>query len=167
MALLKKTIRNQSLNSLKKFIRNPKGQKNSDQYAYHATLTFLPSCLNNCTGFLYLLALNTKSSCWSSRHNGVLPSKYLADALLRPLSASSHRPLRSSNGLELLVPHTRTAMAQSRSFTSIGPSLWNALSPSTRSRILASNLSSTFSFLKTFFFSLALRTGSASEWITL
>ena len=93
--------------------------------------------------------------------------KYLSDVLLRPLSASSHRPLRSSNRLELLVPHTRTAMAQSRSFTSIGPSLWNALSPSTRSRILASNLSSTFSFLKTFFFSLALRTGSASEWFTL
>jgi len=88
-----------------------------------------------------------------------LAPKYLADVLLRPLSASSHRPLRSSNRLELLVPHTRTAMAQSRSFTSIGPSLWNALSPSTRSRILASNLSSTFSFLKTFFFSLALRTG--------
>src|SRR5678816_3029665 len=93
--------------------------------------------------------------------------KYLSDVLLRPLSASSHRPLRSSNRLELLVPHTRTAMAQSRSFTSIGPSLWNALSPSTRSGILASNLSSTFSFLKTFFFSLALRTGSASEWFTL
>src|SRR5678815_3532805 len=93
--------------------------------------------------------------------------KYLSDVLLRPLSASSHRPLRSSNRLELLVPHTRTAMAQSRSFTSIGPSLWNALSPSTRSRILASNLSSTFAFLKTFFFSLALRTGSASEWLTL
>src|SRR5688572_31906555 len=43
-----------------------------------------------------------------------LAPKYLADVLLRPLSASSHRPLRSSNRLELLVPHTRTAMAQSR-----------------------------------------------------
>src|SRR5688572_15515833 len=73
--------------------------------------------------------------------------------LHRLLSASSDRPLRSSNKLELLVPHTRTAMAHSWSFTSIGPSLWNALSPSTRSRILASNLSSTFAlkFLKTFF----------------
>ena len=85
-----------------------------------------------------------------------LAPKYLADVLLRPLSASSHRPLRSSNRLDLLVPHTRTAMAQSRSFNSIGPSLWNALSPSTRSRILASNLSSTFAFLKTFFFSCGL-----------
>src|SRR5688572_21406669 len=93
--------------------------------------------------------------------------QYLADVLLRPLSASSHRPLRSLNRLELLVPHTRTSMAQSRSFTSIGPSLWNALSPSTRTRILSSNLSSTFAFLKTFFFSLALRTGSASEWFSL
>src|SRR5688572_17932251 len=31
-----------------------------------------------------------------------LAPKYLADVLLRPLSASSHRPLRSSNTLELL-----------------------------------------------------------------
>ena len=76
-----------------------------------------------------------------------LAPKYLADVLLRPLSASSHRPLRSLNRLELLVPHTRTSMAQSRSFTSIGPSLWNALSPSTRSRILASILSSTLNLL--------------------
>ena len=79
-----------------------------------------------------------------------LAPKYLANVLLRPLLASSHRPLRSSNRLEHLVPHTRTAMAQCRSFISIGPSLWNALSPSTHSRILASNLSSTFAFLKTF-----------------
>src|SRR5688572_21098789 len=63
-----------------------------------------------------------------------LAPKYLAEALLRPRQASSHRPPRSSNRLDLLVPHTIIAMAQSRSFTSIGPSLWNTLSPS---RLLA------------------------------
>ena len=85
-----------------------------------------------------------------------LAPKYLVDVILRPHSASSHRPLRSSNRLDLLVPRTRTAMAQSRSFASIGPSLWNALSPSVRSTILSSSLSSSFAFLKTCFFSRGL-----------
>ena len=85
-----------------------------------------------------------------------LAPKYLMDLILRPHSASSHRPLRSSNRLDLLVPRSRTAMAQSRSFASIGPSLWNALSPSARTTILSGSLSSSFSFLKTCFFSRGL-----------
>ena len=60
---------------------------------------------------------------------GIAP-KYLVDVILRPLSASSNRPL------DLLVPRSRTALAQSRSFASIGPSLWNALYPSIRSTFL-------------------------------
>src|SRR6218665_1063073 len=37
----------------------------------------------------------------------------------RPHSTSFHRPLRSSNTLDLLAPHSKTAMVQSRSFYSI------------------------------------------------
>src|SRR5678816_4705682 len=51
-----------------------------------------------------------------------LAPQYLIGVILRPHSASSHRPLRSCNRLDLLVPRSRTAMAQARSFASIGPS---------------------------------------------
>ena len=85
-----------------------------------------------------------------------LAPKYLTKTLLRPHSASSHRPLRSSNRLDLLVPRSRTAMAQSRSFVSIGPSLWNSLSPSVHSTLLSVSLSSALSLLKTCFFSRGL-----------
>ena len=37
-------------------------------------------------------------------------TKYPADVILRPHPVSSHRPLRSSDSYDLLVPHTRTAM---------------------------------------------------------
>ena len=85
-----------------------------------------------------------------------LAPQYLVGVILRPHSASSHRPLRSCNRLDLLVPRSRTAMAQARSFASIGPSLWNALSPSVRSKILSGSLSSSFAFLKTCLFSRGL-----------
>jgi len=42
-----------------------------------------------------------------------LAPKYLVDVILRPHSASSIRPLRSLNRLDLLVPRSRTALAQS------------------------------------------------------
>jgi len=67
-------------------------------------------------------------------------------------AASSSRPLRSLNRLDLLVPRSRTALAQSQSFASIGPTPWNALSPSVRSTFLSGSLSSSFAFLKTYFF---------------
>ena len=82
--------------------------------------------------------------------------KYLVDVILRPLSASSNRPLRSLNRLDLLVSRSRTALAQSRSFASIGPALWNALSPSVHSTFLSHSLSSSFASLKTYFFSWCL-----------
>ena len=87
--------------------------------------------------------------------SGLAP-KHLVDVILRPHSASSHRRLRSCSRLDLLVPRTRTAMAQSRSFASVGPSFWNALSPPVRSKILSGSLSSSFAFLKTCFFSRGL-----------
>src|SRR6218665_979460 len=58
--------------------------------------------------------------------------KYLRDAIRLPTSASSLRPLRSLERQELFVPRTRTTMAMSRSFSVIGPSLWNRLPPSAR-----------------------------------
>jgi len=61
-----------------------------------------------------------------------LAPKYLCDAIRRPTSASSLRSLRSSDRLDLFVPRVRTAMAQSRAFVSIGPSLWNQLPPLVR-----------------------------------
>src|ERR1043165_7478661 len=77
-----------------------------------------------------------------------LAPKYLCDVILRPLSATSLRPLRSSDRLDLFVPRVRTVMAQSRSFACIGPSLWNGLPPPVRSAILSGSLSSSFSKLK-------------------
>ena len=59
-----------------------------------------------------------------------LAPKYLCHQILRPLSVTSLRPLRSSDRLDLFVPRVRTTMAQSRSFACIGPSLWNGLPPS-------------------------------------
>src|SRR6218665_3944236 len=53
----------------------------------------------------------------------------------------------------LLVPRSGTALAQSRSFASIGPTLWNALSPSVRSTFLSVSLSSSFASLKIYFIS--------------
>jgi hypothetical protein len=82
-----------------------------------------------------------------------LAPKYLCDQILRPPSATSLRPLRSSDRLDLFVPRVRTAMAQSRSFACIGPSLWNGLPPSVRSAILSGSVSSSFSRLKTCLFS--------------
>ena len=55
-------------------------------------------------------------------------------------------------GLTLLVPHSRTAMMQSRSFTSTGPSLWNTLPHTTRSSFLSGSPSSSLALLKTYFF---------------
>src|SRR6218665_724656 len=85
-----------------------------------------------------------------------LAMKYLVDVIFRYHSASFNRPLHSLFRLDLLVPHSRTAVAQSRSFASIGPTLWNALSPSVRSTLLAGSLSSSFASLKTFFLSCGL-----------
>ena len=94
---------------------------------------------------------------------GMAP-RYLVDLMRSPHSATSLRPLRSSHRFDLFVPCVRTSMAQSRSFASIGPSLWNALPPSLRSVFLSSSVSLSLSHLKTYLFSQGCRTGSASEW---
>src|SRR5688572_13384206 len=96
-----------------------------------------------------------------------LAPKYLCHQILRPLSATSKRPLRSSDRLDLFIPRVRTTMAQSRYFVCIGPSLWNGLPPSLRSIILSSSISTSISHLKTFLFLGVPSTGSASERLML
>lgn len=73
---------------------------------------------------------------------------------LPPAFNTNHR-------LDLLVPHTREAMAQSQSFASISRFLWNVLSPSTRSQISAGNPFFYLAFVNT------MCTGCASEQLTL
>ena len=96
-----------------------------------------------------------------------LSPKYLKDLIRCPRSALSLRPLRSADRFDLFVQRVRTAIAQSRSFASIGPSLWNSLPPRLRSLLLTGSVSSSLSYLKIHFFSRGLCTGSASEGLML
>ena len=54
-------------------------------------------------------------------------------------------------------------MAQSRSFATIGPSIWNDLPQSLWLTLLSGSLPASFSLLKTFSYSRGLRTGSVNE----
>ena len=94
---------------------------------------------------------------------GVAP-KYLRDHIRSPLSAISYRPLRFLDCQVLIVPRVRTSMAQTRSFATIGPSIWRALPSSLRLTLLSGSLSASLSLLRTYFYSRGLRTGSATEW---
>ena len=85
-----------------------------------------------------------------------LAPKYLCDAIRRPTSATSLRSLRSSDRLDLFVPRVRTAMAQSRAFVSIGPSLWNQLQPLVRTSLLSGCPTTSFRCLKTCLYSRGL-----------
>ena len=66
----------------------------------------------------------------------------MRELIHRPHSVASHRPLRSSDRLDLLVPHLKTSLAQSRYFASKGTALWNELPASAHSSILSDNISS-------------------------
>ena len=81
---------------------------------------------------------------------GIAP-KYLRDHSRSPLSAVSHQSLCSLDRHTLFVPRVRTTMAQTRSFATVGPSLWNALPSSLLVTILSGSLRTPFSLLKTFF----------------
>jgi len=96
-----------------------------------------------------------------------LAPKYLGDHIRSPISASSHRPLRSLERSDFFVPRARTSLAQTRSFAIIGPSLWNALPSSLRATFLSGSVPTSLSLLKTYFFSRDFRTGSATEWLLL
>jgi len=80
-------------------------------------------------------------------------SKYIRDAIRLPTAASSLRALSSLDRRELFVPRIRTTMAMSRSFSVVGPSIWNRHPPSARASFLSSNLSTSLSLLKTCLFS--------------
>ena len=54
----------------------------------------------------------------------------------------------------------QSTMAQTRSFATIGSSLWNALPSSLRLTLLSGCLSGSLPLLKTYFCSRAVRTGS-------
>ena len=83
---------------------------------------------------------------------GVAP-KYLRGHIRSPLSATSYSPLHSLDGQALFVPRVRTTMALTRSFASIGIFLWNALPSSLCVAVFYGSLPTSFSLLKTFFFS--------------
>src|SRR6218665_846375 len=78
--------------------------------------------------------------------------KYLCDHIRTPFSASSLSCLRSPQFHDIFTPCIRTTMARTRSFASIGPSLWNHLPPPFRSFILFAPLSSSLSRLKSYLF---------------
>src|SRR6218665_2066328 len=106
-----------------------------------------PTSRNISIDFQSLLALNIKFCLLFLR------PKYLHDAIRLPTSASSLCPLCSLDRQELFVP--RTTIAMSRSYSVIGPSLWNHLPPSARASLLQPeptlNLSTSLSLLKTLF----------------
>src|SRR5688572_10468314 len=88
-------------------------------------------------------------------YSGLAP-KYLCCLVRRPISATSHRPLRSLDRLDLLVPRARTTMAKSRALAFIGPSLWNQHPSSTRSLMLSGGPRAAFRCLKTTLFARSL-----------
>ena len=93
--------------------------------------------------------------------------KYLCNHIRPLISASSLRHLRSSQRHDLFMPHVRTTMAHTRSFASIGPSLWNHLPSPFRSFILSAPLSSSLSLPLRLTFFLELKcTKSDSVWLT-
>jgi len=57
------------------------------------------------------------------------PLHNLCDHIRPPISASSLRPLRFSQPHDIFIPRLRTTMAHTRSFASIGRSLWVRLPP--------------------------------------
>jgi len=68
--------------------------------------------------------------------------------------------------LKLFVPRVRT-MTQTRSFSTIRPSLWNTLHSSLCLTLLSGTCSASLTFLKTYFYYRGFCTGSATEWSLL
>ena len=66
-----------------------------------------------------------------------LAPKYLSDFMHKPLSATSARPLRSTDRLDLFVPRVKSALAQCRAFAVTGPSTWNGLPPLLRAKLMS------------------------------
>jgi hypothetical protein len=86
-----------------------------------------------------------------------LAPKYLSVLFAKPISASSSRPLRSADRLDLHVPRTRISLTQHRAFAIVGPSLWNDLPPTLRAVLLTGINPTSLRSLKTHLFSLLPR----------
>ena len=71
----------------------------------------------------------------------VVAPKYHRYHICSSLSATPHRPQRSLDWPVLSVPWVGTTMAQTRSFATIGPSIWNALPSPHRLALLSWSLS--------------------------
>ena len=125
----------------------------------------------------YLLFYDTTTPLSSIHNPGWIQSsfpssgcaaKYLCYHIQLPVSASSLSRLRSSQRNNPFMPRVRTTLAHTRSFASIGPSLWNHLPSSFRSFILSAPLSASLSLALSLTFFLELKcTESASVWLTL
>src|SRR6218665_808203 len=95
-------------------------------------------------------------------------SKYLMDHIHSTLSATSHRPLHSSDWHVLFVLQVRTVMTQTRSICNHWalplecPPFLSSLNFA-----VSGSRSASLSLLKTYFYSRGLCTGSATEWSLL
>src|SRR6218665_3276491 len=111
------------------------------QLQYHwlsSLLPFLASPLGLCS---------TRGPCTCLSILFWLSPKYFCDLIRLLTSATSLRPLHS---IDLnSVPCARIAMAKSRAFAFIGPSLWSQLSTMTPTLLQVWSLSASFCCLKT------------------
>ena len=92
-----------------------------------------------------------------------LAPKYLLDFMHKPLSATSARPLRSTDRLDLFVPLVKSALAQCRAFAVTGPSTWNGLPPFLWAKLVSGISHASSRSLKAFLFPRGFHTESASE----
>ena len=99
-------------------------------------------------------------SCIAWRCVQALAPSYLCELFAVPATLG-RRSLRSTTRRDIWVPFARTATAQKRSFSVVGPTVWNDLPVALRS-LLSDSSNSFFRHLKTFLFDQA-RVGSASE----
>src|SRR6218665_4077573 len=131
--------------------------------AFLNSLTFPLSCLINYTGFRSQLVSSLKLLLWFLVPNWVLLQLSSGSHSLSFIcNFPSTTPLFRSAGS--FCSRIRTTMAQTSSFATIGPSLWNAIPSFLRLTLLSGSLSTSLPFLKTYFYYRDLRTGSATEW---
>src|SRR6218665_14327 len=81
-----------------------------------------------------------------------LAPSYLCKLIMRPLSASSDRPLRSLVRNDLLVPRSGTSTSQQCAFASAGPLLWNCLPVKPVLKFFLARCPLLLAFLSPFFF---------------
>src|SRR6218665_915399 len=72
---------------------------------------------------------------------GIVPT-YLLELFILTSSCTGRQSLRSASRGDFVVPHARTAIKQHRTFSIVGPSVWNSLPSEIRS--LPRDLSSSF-----------------------